>query len=86
MKKRSTGTKEAGAKAGGLNGEVVGVDLGDRTSDCACWGRRDDRGGRSVQTTQAGIHDGSREEADASGDGSGDAFAVAEPAADGVGA
>ena len=56
MKKRSTVTKEAGAKANGLNGEVVGVDLGDRTSDL-CVLAEDGaivEEGR-VQTTQAGM-------------------------------
>jgi transposase len=56
MRKRSAGTKEAGAKARGLNGEVVGVDLGDRTSDL-CVLAEDGaivEEGR-VQTTQAGM-------------------------------
>jgi hypothetical protein len=32
MKKRSTGTRASEAKGSGFSGEVVGLDLGDRTA------------------------------------------------------
>ena len=56
MKKRSTGTNEAGAKASGLSKEVVGLDLGDRTSDLCVSGEDGAivEEGR-VQTTQPGM-------------------------------
>ena len=56
MKKRSTVTRVDGGKASGFSGEVVGLDLGDRTSDVSAL----DEGGTiveegRVQTTQAGL-------------------------------
>ena len=56
MKKRSTETRQAAAKASGLGGEVVGLNLGDRTSDLCALGEDGAivEEGR-VQTTQAGM-------------------------------
>jgi transposase len=56
MKKRSTVTRGSGAKASGFSGEVVGLDLGDRTSDLCVLGEDGAivEEGR-VQTTQAGM-------------------------------
>ena len=56
MKKRSTVTRVDGGKASGFSGEVVGLDLGDRTSELCVLGEDGAivEEGR-VQTTQAGM-------------------------------